>query len=68
VLIPEHGVSALDIEGGPFYDPAADSALFDALTATVRWTASRRLERLPLHINDPQFAAAAVAAWRAIAA
>jgi uncharacterized protein (UPF0261 family) len=66
-LIPEKGVSALDIEGGAFFDPQADAALFDALEATVKPTASRRVVRLPLHINDPQFAEAAVAAYRDIA-
>ncbi|RLP23777.1 Tm-1-like ATP-binding domain-containing protein [Mesorhizobium sp. YM1C-6-2] len=65
-LIPEKGVSALDIEGGAFRDPEADAALFSALEATVRQTASRRIERLPLHINDPEFAEAAVAAFREI--
>ncbi len=59
-LIPEKGVSALDIEGGAFFDPEADAALFDALEATVRQTARRRIVRLPLHINDPAFADAAV--------
>ena len=34
-LIPEKGVSALDIEGGAFYDPEADAALFEALEATI---------------------------------
>ena len=67
VLIPERGVSALDIDGGAFYDPEADGALFQALEDTLRLTPNRRLERLPLHINDPQFAAAALAAWREIA-
>jgi len=66
-LIPEKGVSALDIEGGAFFDPAADAALFAALEATVETTPSRRILRLPLHINDPQFAEAAVAAYRDIA-
>jgi uncharacterized protein (UPF0261 family) len=63
-LIPEKGVSALDIEGGAFWDPEADAALFSALEATVRQTDRRRIERLPLHINDPEFAKAAVAAFR----
>jgi uncharacterized protein (UPF0261 family) len=63
-LIPEKGVSALDIEGGAFWDPEADAALFSALEATVRQTDRRRIERLPLHINDPEFAEAAVAAFR----
>ncbi len=66
-LIPEGGVSALDAPGQPFHDPEADAALFDALAATVRETASRRLVRLPHHINDPAFATAAVAAFDEIA-
>ncbi|AFL50301.1 UPF0261 protein [Sinorhizobium fredii USDA 257] len=66
-LIPERGVSALDIEGGAFFDPAADAALFEALETTVERIDARRIERLPLHINDPQFAEAAVAAYRDIA-
>jgi uncharacterized protein (UPF0261 family) len=28
LLIPEKGISALDIEGGPFWNPEADAALF----------------------------------------
>ncbi len=57
LLIPEKGVSALDIDGGPFRDPAADAALFDALASTISDPA--RLVHLPLHINDPAFAKAA---------
>lgn len=67
LLIPEKGISALDIEGGAFFDPQADAALFDAVEATLVATSKRRIQRLPLHINDPQFAEAAVAAWREIA-
>lgn len=55
-LIPEKGVSALDIEGGAFYDREADKALFDAIESTGNWTGKRRLTRLPLHINEPEFA------------
>jgi uncharacterized protein (UPF0261 family) len=65
-LIPEKGVSALDAEGGAFFDPEADEALFTAIESAVTQTPSRRIERLPLHINDPQFAKAAVAAFREI--
>lgn len=54
LLIPEKGVSALDIDGGPFWNPEADAALFDALSDTI--TDPARLIRLPLHINDPDFA------------
>jgi uncharacterized protein (UPF0261 family) len=66
LLLPEKGVSALDIEGGPFWDPQADAALFDALETTVRQTGTRRIMRLPLHINDPEFADAAVRCFREI--
>jgi uncharacterized protein (UPF0261 family) len=65
-LIPERGVSALDIEGGAFWDPEADAALFQAIERTIRPTATRRVERLPLHINDPEFAEAAVKAFREV--
>ncbi|TIQ01486.1 MAG: UPF0261 family protein, partial [Mesorhizobium sp.] len=34
-LIPEKGVSALDIEGGAFFDPEADAALFEAIERTI---------------------------------
>ncbi len=57
LLIPEKGVSALDIAGGPFWDPKADAALFGALKAAVADPA--RLIFLPHHINDPAFARAA---------
>ncbi|UVC17238.1 Tm-1-like ATP-binding domain-containing protein [Mesorhizobium onobrychidis] len=62
-LIPEKGVSALDIEGGAFFDPEADAALFEAIERTIMPDNTRRVTRLPLHINDPEFAKAAVAAF-----
>ncbi len=65
-LIPERGVSALDIEGGAFWSPNADAALFDAIATTVDWTEKRKLIRVPSHINDPAFAAAALAAFTEI--
>jgi uncharacterized protein (UPF0261 family) len=66
LLIPERGVSALDVAGGPFHDPAASAALFDTLEAEIEATPDRRVTRLPLHINDPEFADALVAAYRSI--
>ncbi len=66
-LIPEKGVSALDIAGGAFHDEEADAALFEALERSVRQTARRQLVRLPLHINDPDFAAALVRHFHDIA-
>jgi uncharacterized protein (UPF0261 family)/ABC-type branched-subunit amino acid transport system ATPase component len=65
-LLPELGVSALDQPGQPFHDSRADSALFAALERTVRQTASRQVIRVRRHINDPEFAAAIVAAFRAL--
>ena len=65
-LIPERGVSELDLDGGPFWDPAADAALFSAIADAGEWTDRRRLIRLPYHINDPEFADAAAAAFFAI--
>jgi uncharacterized protein (UPF0261 family) len=67
LLIPEKGVSALDVEGAAFFDPEADAALFDAIERTLVRTADRQLIRLPLHINDPAFAQAAADAFLDIA-
>ncbi|TKB47568.1 MAG: UPF0261 family protein, partial [Mesorhizobium sp.] len=66
-LIPEKGVSALDIEGGAFFDPEADAALFEAIERTIKPAKTRRVLRLPLHINDPEFAWAATTAFLDIA-
>ena len=66
-FLPEGGVSALDAPGQAFHDPQADQALFSALERTVRQTATRQLIRLPHNINDPQFSAALVDAFRGIA-
>ncbi len=63
-FLPEGGVSALDEPGRPFSDPNADEELIRALEATVRQTATRRLIRMPAHINDPHFAAEIVAEFR----
>lgn len=65
-FLPEGGVSMLDAPGQPFHDDRARAALFTALEKTVRQTAARQLIRTPHHINDPAFAAAAVAAFRAL--
>ena len=63
-FLPEGGVSALDAPGQPFNDPAARSALYQALEETVRTAPNRQIVRVPHHINDPAFAAAIVAAFR----
>jgi uncharacterized protein (UPF0261 family) len=66
-LIPDGGVSALDAPGQPFWDPVANAALLGAFESTFRATPNRVLVRLPYHINSPEFADAAVAAFREIA-
>jgi uncharacterized protein (UPF0261 family) len=65
-LLPEGGVSVLDAPGMPFHDPEADAALFAALEETVVQTARRRLIRVPGAINDPEFADALLAEYRAV--
>ena len=65
-LLPEGGVSAIDKAGGPFYDQAADAALFRALEQTVRQTSTRQLVRVPANINDPAFVVATLDAFRAV--
>jgi uncharacterized protein (UPF0261 family)/ABC-type branched-subunit amino acid transport system ATPase component len=59
-LIPEGGLSGLDRPGGPFWDPAANRALFDVIASNFRSGTSRKLVKLPAHINDQAFADALV--------
>ena len=54
LLLPLQGVSAIDRDGQPFYDPAADAALFQALRDHLDATVT--LVELDLHINHPDFA------------
>jgi uncharacterized protein (UPF0261 family) len=56
VLIPRGGISVISAPGGPFHDPEADAALFDALRNGLR-------PDIPVvvrdeEINDPAFARA----------
>jgi uncharacterized protein (UPF0261 family) len=64
VLLPRLGVSALDREGQPFWDPVADAAYRAALREGLPPTVT--LRELDLHINDPEFAEAAAAALLAL--
>lgn len=57
VFWPDRGVSALDADGQPFRDQAADEACRAALDRELT-AAGRTLQRLDAHINDPAFAAA----------
>jgi uncharacterized protein (UPF0261 family) len=58
VLVPLRGVSAIDRAGQPFWWPEADQALFQSLR---NWLGPQvQLIELDQHINDPEFAQAAV--------
>jgi uncharacterized protein (UPF0261 family) len=57
VFWPERGISALDSDGQPFWDPAADAACLAALDRALT-PAGRVLRRVDAHINDPRFATA----------
>jgi uncharacterized protein (UPF0261 family) len=63
-LLPEGGLSAIGAPGGPFHDPAADRALFDAISTRFRPAPDRLLVPLPYAINDPAFARALVESFR----
>ncbi len=53
-MIPKKGVSLIDTEGKPFHDPAADTALFDALRAGL--DGKVELVEMDTDINDEAFA------------
>jgi len=57
VFWPDRGVSALDADGQPFYDPAADEACREALDRELT-AAGLTLHRMDANVNDPAFAAA----------
>jgi uncharacterized protein (UPF0261 family) len=56
LFVPLKGVSAIDIEDGPFYDADADQALFDALREHL--PPNVEVHELEHNINDPEFAVA----------
>lgn len=57
VFWPDRGVSALDADGQPFRDEAADEASREALERELT-AAGRTLHRVDANINDPSFAVA----------
>jgi uncharacterized protein (UPF0261 family) len=59
LYVPLRGVSAIAVEGGPFFDPAADEALFTAVRENL--APSVELHEIDTDINDPAFAAAMAA-------
>jgi uncharacterized protein (UPF0261 family) len=52
ILIPRKGISVISVEGGAFYDPEADEALFSAL----RKHSTKPVIELDETINSPVFA------------
>jgi uncharacterized protein (UPF0261 family) len=63
---PEKGVSMIDAEGMPFYDPDADEALFRAIEETVLEDQNKKIIRVPHNVNDPEFVQALADNFREI--
>ena len=61
VLLPLRGLSKYEAPDGPYVDPDADAALFEAVRSTLRDDIPCR--EIDANINDPTFADAAVAAF-----
>jgi uncharacterized protein (UPF0261 family) len=57
LFLPLRGVSAVSVDGGPFHDPAADAALFDAVRTHLD-PGRVELVELDMDVNDPRFARA----------
>ena len=59
VMLPLRGLSVLDREGRPFWQPEADAALYQSVR---NWISPHvRLVELDLHVNDAEFARGAAA-------
>lgn len=65
-IIPEGGVSALDIESQPFWNPKADAALFSSIRKNLQTTNKRKLIITPYHINSPEFIRIVLEQWQEI--
>jgi uncharacterized protein (UPF0261 family) len=59
IFLPLGGVSMIATPDGPFYDPEADAALFEAIRTGIDGSRVELVE-LDTHINDPAFATAMV--------
>ena len=59
LYLPLRGVSAIDVDGAPFADRAADEALFAAVRGGL--APHVELHELDTDINDPEFARAMAA-------
>jgi uncharacterized protein (UPF0261 family) len=65
-LLPLGGVSAIDVPGMPFHDPAADAALFETIRSGFAPAPNRRLIEVEAPINDRAFVDAVLTAFREI--
>jgi uncharacterized protein (UPF0261 family) len=54
ILLPTRALSVISAEGGSFYDPEADLALFDAIKSASKYP----VIEMDMEINDPVFARA----------
>jgi uncharacterized protein (UPF0261 family) len=59
LFVPLQGVSAIDVDGQPFRDEAADAALFEALRDGID-SDHVELHEVDADVNDPAFADAMV--------
>jgi uncharacterized protein (UPF0261 family) len=64
VLLPLRGLSKYEAPGGPYIDPVADAALFDAVRTTLR--DGIELREIDANINDPVFADATAETFLAL--
>lgn len=65
-LLPEKGVSLLDMPGKPFYDPEADQALFATIKEHFLVSGNHQLHLLPYAVNDVEFAEALIHSFEEI--
>lgn len=59
VFLPLRGISAIAVDGGPFYSPEADEKLFEAVRSGLKGSDVGLVE-LDTDVNDPSFAQAMV--------
>ena len=62
VLVPQQGFSQLNRAGGPIYEPESDRGFLEGLKEGFQQAPSPKatIKVLDMHINDPEFADAAV--------
>ena len=53
VAVPLKGVSAIDVEGGPFHDAEADAAWLENLKADLK--SEIEVVEVDADVNDPEF-------------